>query len=101
MLVVRFPEPLDHAMLGRALTIEVSGLAVRGRGEVGAGDTSWSFTPDAAWPTAPASLCVDAELEDLAGNSVARPFEVDVFRQPSGEDPPPRITVPIPRADRR
>jgi hypothetical protein len=95
-LIVRFPEPLDHAMLSRAIGVEVAGLAVPGRGEVGPGETSWRFTPDAPWPAGAASLRVDTELEDLAGNSIARPFEVDAFG-PQADRPPPRMKIPVPR----
>lgn len=97
-LVVGFPEPLDRAMLGRAIGVEAGGAAVAGRVEVGPGETSWRFVPDRAWPDAPIALRVDTELEDLAGNSVARPFEVDVVRHPVGSPAPPRMTVPVPRA---
>lgn len=97
-LVVNFPEPLDRAILGRAIGVEAAGAAVPGRGEVGPGETSWRFVPDRAWPDAPIALRVDTELEDLAGNSIARPFEVDVIRQPVGSPPPPRVVVPVPRA---
>ncbi len=95
-LVARFPEPLDQAMLGRSIGVEVGGRLVAGRAEVGPGEMSWSFAPDAPWPPGPASLRVDTELEDVAGNSVARPFEVDLFRvQPSARTTP-RMTVPVP-----
>jgi hypothetical protein len=95
-LVVRFPEPLDRAMLARALTAEVGGAAVAGRVEVGAGETLWRFVPEAPWPGGPIALRVDTELEDLAGNSIARPFEVDVVRQPIGTPAPARVVVPVP-----
>ncbi len=95
-LVVRFPEPLDHAMLGRAIGVAVAGTPVPGRVQLEAGETSWRFTPDAPWPVGPAVLRVDTELEDLAGNSIARPFEVDIVGGASADQAPPRMTVPIP-----
>lgn len=93
-LVVRFPEPLDRAMLQRAIEVERAGAPIAGRAEVGPGETSWRFVPDRPWDAGPIGLRVDAELEDLAGNSIARPFEVDVVRHPLGEPSPPRVTVP-------
>ncbi len=96
-LVVHFPEPLDRAMLRHAIGVEGAGAAVEGRGEVGAWETSWRFVPDRAWPEGPVALRVDTQLEDLAGNSIARPFEVDVIRDPASEAVPPRLTVPVPR----
>jgi hypothetical protein len=79
-LVARFPEPLDRAMLQRVLTVaDASGKPLAGSVAVGAGETSWSFTPDAPWKGGNYDLVVDTSLEDLAGNSIERPFEVDVF----------------------
>ncbi len=96
-LVVRFPEPLDQAILRRAIGVESAGAVVAGRSEVGPGETSWRFVPDRAWPDAAIALRVDTELEDLAGNSIGRPFEVDVVRHPVGSPAPPRVAVPVPR----
>ena len=48
------------------------GRAVAGDATVGAGETAWSFTPDAGWAAGTYELVVDSILEDLAGNSVAR-----------------------------
>jgi hypothetical protein len=52
-------------------------------------ETTWRFTPDAPWRGGSYRLVVGTDLEDVAGNSVARPFEVDAFgpisRQVGGE----------------
>ena len=61
------PEPLDHAMLGRAIAVEARGTTIAGRIAVGPGETSWRFTPESPWPAGPVALRVDTELEDLAG----------------------------------
>ena len=74
-MAIEFPEPLDRAMLGRAIRVLVAEKAVEGKVEVVDGDRGWRFVPDANWPTGPMAIWVDTELEDLAGNSVARPFE--------------------------
>jgi hypothetical protein len=71
-LVVRFDEPLDHALAAR--TIGVVGMA--GDARVVAGDTAWQFAPATPW-AASASLRVGPALEDLAGNSVGRVFDSD------------------------
>jgi hypothetical protein len=79
-LVASFPRPLDRAMLGRVLgVIDASGKAVAGSIKVGDEETSWSLTPAEAWTPGRYSLIVDTRLEDVCGNSIARPFEVDVF----------------------
>jgi hypothetical protein len=73
-LVVRFPEPLDYAMLQHAITVD----GVRGRVATGAGETEWRFTPDRPWQNSGYRLVIETNLEDLAGNRVGRAFDVDL-----------------------
>jgi hypothetical protein len=75
-LIVTFPEPLDHALLQRALAVARDGTAVPGQLEVAAGETRWSFVPRDPWQTGPHALVVLPILEDLAGNRMGRAFEV-------------------------
>jgi hypothetical protein len=78
-LEVRFPESLDRALLDRLISVQdAKALAVPGRVSVGESETQWRFTPLDAWKVGAYSLKIGTELEDLAGNSVARPFEIDV-----------------------
>ena len=80
-LLVRFPKSLDHALLHRLLWVEDSGgKKVPGAVAVTDQETCWRFTPDAAWHVGEYRLGLDKALEDLAGNNVGRPFEVDLFR---------------------
>jgi hypothetical protein len=79
-VTVSFPEPLDHALLLRLLKIcDAKGQVLTGRTEVTDGERRWIFTPASAWRDEQHSLVITTTLEDLAGNSVGRPFEVDVF----------------------
>jgi hypothetical protein len=79
-LVVIFPKPLDHAMLERVVGVTVaSGHPIEGTIAVTEKETHWSFTPQQPWQAGHYHLMADTALEDLAGNSIGRPFEVDVF----------------------
>jgi hypothetical protein len=79
-LTVTFPKPLDHAMLGRVLWVtDDKGERVAGTVEVADKEMGWRFTPKEAWKARAYNLVVDTALEDPSGNSIARPFEVDVF----------------------
>jgi hypothetical protein len=79
-LVVTFPGPLDHAMLERVLWVsDDRGQEVEGAITVGDEETRWEFTPKLRWRGGAYNLVAETTLEDLAGNSIARPFEVDVF----------------------
>ena len=78
-LVVRFPESLDRALLERLIWVEnAESKVVAGQVSAGTAETSWRFTPANPWRQGAYRLVIGTELEDLAGNSVAQPFEVDV-----------------------
>jgi hypothetical protein len=80
-LTVRFGKPLDHALLQRLLwVVDQRGKQVTGTVGVTDEETRWHFTPERPWKAGRYELVVDTTLEDLAGNSVGRPFEVDRFR---------------------
>jgi len=79
-LNVIFPKPLDHALLERVLGVTYStGREIEGTITVTEKETHWSFTPKNPWQPGSYNLTADTTLEDLAGNSIGRPFEVDVF----------------------
>jgi hypothetical protein len=80
-LAVQFEESLDEAMLHRSLAVlGPDGKTVDGKIEIALQETLWSFIPAAPWKEGKHALAVDAVLEDMAGNSIDRPFEVDVVR---------------------
>lgn len=77
-----FPEPLDHATFARGVTLE------NGKGEVVRGDITFSaderrahFTPLKQWKVGLFDLRISNVIEDLAGNSIERAFEVDRFNK--------------------
>ena len=79
-LVVLFPEPLDHALLTRVLWVEDSaGRVIKGITRVTDAEKSWRLSPDQDWLPGIYRLCVENSLEDLAGNSLGKLFEVDSF----------------------
>ena len=39
----------------------------------------WTFTPDNVWRRGRYQLIIHTTLEDLAGNNIGKPFEVDLF----------------------
>ena len=74
-LILRFPQPLDYALLQHE--IEVKG--VTGRVSVDREETEWRFTPDQPWSAGSYQIVIRTTLEDLAGNHINRPFDVDTF----------------------
>ncbi len=82
-LQVEFDEALDPAMLtsalqvwrdGGALTLTVSNSGKR-----------WSAAPKQPWTAGKYELRSDPLLEDLAGNNLTQPFEVDLQATPAAE----------------
>jgi hypothetical protein len=77
-LEVDFPEPLDRALLDRLIAVQdAEGKILAGRVSIVREETRWRFTPKGPWGAGNYRLVVGADLEDVAGNSIARPFEVD------------------------
>lgn len=85
-LALSFPEPLDDAMLRRVLAV-YRGTPDRREGDtllgsivIDDGQQRWRFFPESPWQPGEYVVEVDATLEDRAGNSLGRPFEIDVLR---------------------
>ena len=76
-LILRFPEALDHALLERLLSVRGGSGLIAGNITVDANETRWQFSPTAPWQPGNYSVDVATELEDVAGNSVRRLFDVD------------------------
>jgi hypothetical protein len=80
-VTIHFDEPLDSAMLVRVVAVQdESGMPVSGKVELGKGESRWTFRPAGDWTPGRYRIVTSTVLEDLAGNSLKRPFEVDVFR---------------------
>jgi len=95
-LVVRFPKPMDHALLSRMIwVIDARQTRVAGELSIANKETQWKFTPASSWKAGQFNLVVDAALEDLAGNSIGRPFEVDVFHPIQAATKAKTIEIPF------
>ena len=78
--LVSFPEALDHALLNRVVwLIDSRGAEIEGSILIEQGELGWSFVPRDPWQPGIYQLCAENSLEDIAGNSLGRPFEVDSF----------------------
>jgi len=94
-LQVRFPAPLDHALLDRAIGVRKPGIQIlAGRTATVDHEKSWTFTPATPWVADTYELAVLTLLEDPAGNKVGQPFEV--LPNTPREPPPPEVaTIPF------
>jgi hypothetical protein len=90
-LAIRFPKPLDHALAQRSIrVIDPAGATVFGVVGLSEGECRWSFVPGQPWPSGTYQLAILTTIEDLAGNNIGKPFEVDLFENVS-----PRLTNSI------
>jgi hypothetical protein len=80
-LTVDFPKPMNYVLLQRMLRVAKAEGSVAGQVTVDRQETRWLFSPRQAWTAGDYRLIVDTALEDLAGNSIALAFDIDVFEQ--------------------
>jgi hypothetical protein len=82
-LILRLAKPLDHALLGSMVWVtDAAGKRVEGEVTVGGGERVVTFAPARPWRRGGYKLVVDRRLEDVCGNRVGEPFEVDATRSP-------------------
>ena len=78
-VVVDFRTPMNYPLLQRM--IQVSGVqgGVTGTVSIDRQETRWRFTPREPWKTGDYRLIVNTAIEDLAGNHIGQPFDIDTF----------------------
>ena len=79
-LTLTLPKSVDYRSLQTGLTIRnAKGRIVAGRVAIGKGETSWRFTPSQPWQAGAYHVSVSPDLEDVAGNTPSRPFDMDLL----------------------
>lgn len=95
-LVVTFPEPMDQALAQRVIqVVRDSGEAVAGEVALTDQERRWAFTPTTLWRRGVYRLVVPTTLEDLAGNNIGKPFEVDLFEGVQRRLATPTVKLPF------
>ena len=96
-LAIEFPEPLDHALARRLIAVrDPGGHLLGGDVAIESGETVWSMRPgEGSWKPGRYRIEIGTELEDLAGNSIARPFEVDLVEPISARVKSATVTLPF------
>jgi hypothetical protein len=72
-LIVNFPKPMDYAILENQMTVR----GISGTVKIDHDETRWIFTPSQPWESGAHELDIGLALEDLAGNRIDRPFDID------------------------
>ena len=79
-LMIRFGEPMDFALAQRLMEVRrKDGNLIPGTIALVNQETEWMFIPDEAWIPGQYNIRASTIIEDLAGNNIGKPFEVDVF----------------------
>jgi hypothetical protein len=78
-LTLIFPEPMDHALAQRVICVtSATGELLAGATALEDQERRWTFTPARPWRHGAYQLVIQTTIEDLAGNNIGKPFEVDL-----------------------
>jgi hypothetical protein len=95
-LVLAFSDPMDQALALRMIWIaDSAGKALAGARRLGEFEKSWVFEPAQRWQPGTYRVMVQNTIEDLAGNNVGKPFEVDLAEGNRPRDPARTIALPF------
>jgi hypothetical protein len=78
-LVLDFQTPMNYPLMQRMLQVSGAQGNVTGTVSIDRQESQWRFTPRDPWKTGDYQLIVNAAIEDLAGNHVGQPFDIDTF----------------------
>jgi hypothetical protein len=79
-VALTFSKSVDYRSLQSGLTVvNAKGKIVAGVIAIGKDEKSWSFTPAQPWQADLHRVSVSPDLEDVAGNTPARPFDMDLL----------------------
>lgn len=79
-IVIDVLEPLDHAIVARGIRVfNDQGDPIVGDVLLARQEREWRFTPSSDWKAGDYELRIDDVIEDLVGNNITRPFELDRF----------------------
>lgn len=94
-LAVTFPRPMNYALLLRMLQVASAQGNVGGTASAAQQEMQWRFVPQSPWKPGGYRLIVDTAIEDLAGNRIGQPFDIDVFDHVTQHIAATSISLPI------
>jgi hypothetical protein len=94
-LVILFRKPMDYVLLQRMIGIFDARAEIRGKIAVDRNETEWRFTPNEAWKPGSYRITADNTLEDISGNHLDRPFDVDIFETVTKHITSPTTSIPF------
>jgi hypothetical protein len=94
-LTVNFPTMMNYPLLQRMLGVSGAQGRLTGTVSIDRQETRWSFTPHDPWRPGDYQLIVDTAIEDLAGNHVGQPFDIDTFEHVTEHISTKTISLPF------
>jgi len=95
-LAVDLVKPMDSALALRMIhVLDEAGREVPGQPFLTERERIWKFLPLHSWKAGLYSLVVETTIEDLAGNNIGKPFEVDVFDGVAKRLEQPTVKLPF------
>jgi hypothetical protein len=87
---------MDHALaLRMILVVDAAGAPIAGTADLTDEERRWTFQPEASWRAGAYHLVVPTTIEDLAGNNIGKPFEVDLFEGVQRRITTPTVKLPF------
>jgi hypothetical protein len=81
-LHVLFYEPMDWALSQRLISVSTEGgKSIRCQKNLNGDERELTLAPDRPWEAGRYKLVIKTTIEDLAGNNIGKPFEVDLFER--------------------
>lgn len=81
-LILYFDRPMDQALTNRMIAItDPKGNVISGDHSMGHEELAWKFTPTEVWDKGSYLIRIDANLEDVAGNSLRKAFDVETHNK--------------------
>jgi hypothetical protein len=95
-LELTFPAPLDQALLSREVRlVGADQKPVAGDIAIDRHETRWAFTPASPWQPGSYHVEIGPSLEDVSGNTIWAPFDVDERNDPAWRHAPRRASLPV------
>jgi hypothetical protein len=95
-LTIAFSEPMDRALAERVIrVVNGSGEPVGGKAGLEDQERRWNFVPIAPWHRGTYRIVIESTIEDLAGNNIGKPFEVDLFENVQRRVTNPTVRLPF------
>ena len=87
---------MDRALAERVIrVINDSAEPVEGKTGLEDQERRWNFVPSSLWHRGSYRIAVQTTIEDLAGNNIGKPFEVDLFENVQRRVTNPTVRLPF------